>query len=107
MMAFFRSSFARAAEPGTFKYMMNALDTKFGGMLFIFIGIGITSWEGMARLARGQVLSLREKEFVEAARSMGANNVRIMFRHILPNILGPLIVAETLAIPAISTMRRS
>jgi oligopeptide transport system permease protein len=99
MMAFFRSSFARAAEPGTFKYTMNAIDTKFGGMLFIFIGIGITSWEGMARLARGQVLSLREKEFVEAARSIGANNVRIMFRHILPNILGPLVVAETLAIP--------
>ena len=99
MMAFFRSSFARAAEPGTFKYMMNAVDTKFGGMLFIFIGIGVTSWEGMARLARGQVLSLREKEFVEAARSIGASNVRIMFRHILPNILGPVIVAETLAIP--------
>ena len=99
MMAFFRSSFAKAAEPGTFKYTMNALDTQVGGMLFIFIGIGITSWEGMARLARGQVLSLREKEFVEAARSMGAGNVRIMFRHILPNILGPLIVAETLAIP--------
>jgi oligopeptide transport system permease protein len=99
MMAFFRSSFAKAAEPGTFKYTMNALDTQVGGMLFIFIGIGITSWEGMARLARGQVLSLREKEFVEAARAMGAGNVRIMFRHILPNILGPLIVAETLAIP--------
>ncbi len=99
MMAFFRSSFARAAEPGTFKYAMNALDTKAGGMLFIFIGIGITSWEGMARLARGQVLSLREKEFVEAARAMGAGHVRIMFRHILPNIVGPLIVAETLAIP--------
>ena len=99
MMAFFRSSFAKAAEPGTLKYTMNALDTQVGGMLFIFIGIGITSWEGMARLARGQVLSLREKEFVEAARSMGAGNVRIMFRHILPNILGPLIVAETLGIP--------
>ena len=99
MMAFFRSSFARAAEPGTFKYAMNALDTQAGGMLFIFIGIGVTSWEGMARLARGQVLSLREKEFVEAARAMGAGNVRIMFRHILPNIVGPLIVSETLAIP--------
>jgi len=99
MMAFFRSSFARAAEPGTFKYAMNALDTQAGGMLFIFIGIGVTSWESMARLARGQVLSLREKEFVEAARAMGAGNVRIMFRHILPNIVGPLIVAETLAIP--------
>ena len=99
MMAFFRSSFAKAAEPGSLKYAMNALDTQAGGMLFIFMGIGITSWQGMARLARGQVLSLREKEFVEAARAMGAGNVRIMFRHILPNIVGPLIVAETLAIP--------
>jgi oligopeptide transport system permease protein len=99
MMAFFRSSFSKAAEPGTFKYILNSLDSKVGGMLFIFVGIGITAWMGMARLARGQVLSLREKEFVEAARALGAGNWRIMFRHILPNILGPLIVAETLAIP--------
>jgi oligopeptide transport system permease protein len=99
MMAFFRSSFAKAAEPGTFKYIMNALDSKFGGMLFIFIGIGLTAWMGMARLTRGQVLSLREKEFVEAARSMGSTNWQIMFKHLLPNILGPLIVSETLAIP--------
>ena len=99
MMAFFRSSFAKVSEPGTLKYMLNALDSKAGGLLFIFIGIGITAWMGMARLTRGQVLSLREKEFVEAARSIGAGNLRIMFRHILPNILGPLIVSETLAIP--------
>ncbi len=99
MMAFFRSTFAKAAEPGTLKYTLNALDSKAGGMLFIFIGIGITAWEGMARLARGQILSIREKEFVEAARTIGAGHVRIMFRHILPNIIGPLIVAETLAIP--------
>jgi oligopeptide transport system permease protein len=99
MMAFFRSSFAGIAAPGTFKYAMNALDTKVGGLLFIFIGIGITSWMGMARLTRGQVLSLREKEFVEAARSIGSSNLRIMFRHILPNAIGPLIVSETLAIP--------
>jgi oligopeptide transport system permease protein len=69
-------------------------------MLFIFIGIGLTAWETMARLTRGQVLSVREKEFVEAARTIGANDGRIMFRHILPNIVGPLVVAETLAIPA-------
>jgi oligopeptide transport system permease protein len=68
-------------------------------MLFIFVGIGLTAWETMARLTRGQVLSLREKEFVEAAHTIGASNLRIMFRHILPNILGPLVVAETLAIP--------
>ncbi len=99
MMAFFRSSFAGQAEPGSLKYMMNALDNRTGGMLFIFVGIGLTSWMGMARLARAQVLSLREKEFVEAARSLGANHFRILFKHLLPNILGPLIVAETLAIP--------
>jgi oligopeptide transport system permease protein len=99
MMAFFRSSFAQAGQPGTLKYTLNALDSKVGGMLFIFIGLGLTAWMGMARLARGQVLSLREKEFVEAARAVGAGNMRIMFRHILPNILGPLIVSETLAIP--------
>lgn len=99
MMAFFRSSFAKAGEPGTLKYMMNALDTQAGGMLFIFIGIGMTAWMGMARLARAQVLSLREKEFVEAASALGASDVRIMFRHILPNIIGPLIVSETLMIP--------
>jgi oligopeptide transport system permease protein len=69
------------------------------GMLFIFAGIGITSWQTMARLTRGQVLSIREKEFIEAARTIGARDSRIMFRHVLPNIVGPLIVAETLAIP--------
>ncbi len=99
MMAFFRSSFAGIAEPGSLKYYMNQIDSATGGMLFIFIGIGVTSWMQMARLTRGQVLSLREKEFVESARSLGASDARIMFRHILPNALGPLIVSETLAIP--------
>lgn len=99
MMAFFRSSFAGIAEPGSLKYMMNELDSRVGGLLFIFIGIGITSWMGMARLARGQMLSLREKEFVEAARALGATDLQIIFKHILPNAIGPLIVSETLAIP--------
>ncbi|HET90680.1 MAG TPA: ABC transporter permease [Chloroflexi bacterium] len=98
MMAFFRSTFA-ASQPGTFTHAMNALDRRFGGMLFIFIGIGITAWMGTARLARGQVLSLREQEFSLAARAMGAGNGRIIFRHLLPNVLGPLIITVTLAIP--------
>jgi oligopeptide transport system permease protein len=80
--------------------MISALDARMGGMLFIFIGIGLTAWETMARLTRGQVLSVRQKEYIEAARTIGASNIRIMFKHILPNIMGPLIVAETLAIPA-------
>jgi oligopeptide transport system permease protein len=71
-----------------------------GGLLFVFIGIGMTSWMGMARLARGQVLSARETGYIEAANAIGASTPRIILRHILPNIIGPLIVAETLTIPA-------
>ena len=98
LMAFFRSTISDI-KPGTFAYTMSQLDQSMGGMLFIFIGIGLTAWETMARLTRGQVLSIREKEFIEAAHTIGASNLRIMFRHILPNIIGPLVVAETLAIP--------
>jgi oligopeptide transport system permease protein len=98
MMAFFRSSFA-VGEPGSFRYIMNSIDQRFGGMFFIFIGIGLTAWMGTARLARGQVLSLREQEFILAARAVGSSNGRIIFRHVLPNILGPLIITVTLAIP--------
>ncbi|NLX08043.1 MAG: ABC transporter permease [Chloroflexi bacterium] len=75
------------------------LNKDMGGLLFLFIALGSLSWIGMARLARGQVLSYREKEFVEAARAVGASNRRIIFVHLLPNIMGPLIVSETLAIP--------
>ncbi len=99
LMAFFRTTLAQP-EPGTFAYYVGQLDSKFGGLLFIMIGIGLTAWETQARMTRGQVLSAREKEYIEAARSIGATNWRIMFRHILPNILGPLIVLETLSIPA-------
>ena len=98
LLAFFRSS-ASDFEPGSIGYMLAKLDENMGGMFFIFVGIGLTAWQTMARLTRGQVLSVREKEFIEAAHTIGASNLRIMFRHILPNILGPLVVAETLAIP--------
>jgi ABC-type dipeptide/oligopeptide/nickel transport system permease subunit len=76
-----------------------ALDRQLGGMLFIFIALGALNWIGMARIARGQVLSYKEMEFIEGARMIGASNMRIVFRHLLPNILGPCIVAETMAIP--------
>lgn len=98
LMAFFRTTLAQPPE-GTFAYYIGQLDSKFGGLLFIMIGIGLTGWETQARLTRGQVLSVREKEYIEAARTIGATNGRIMFRHILPNIIGPLIVVETLSIP--------
>lgn len=98
MMTFFRSSL-NSPPPGTFAYSLGKLDAAFGGLLFIFIGIGVTSWENMARLTRGQVLSVRQREYVLAARAIGVPDIRILIDHILPNILGPLIVAETLAIP--------
>jgi peptide/nickel transport system permease protein len=72
---------------------------KPGLSLVIFI-IALFSWTYPARLIRGQSLSLREREFVEASRSLGAGNLRIMFKEILPNLLAPLIVYGTLLIPA-------
>jgi oligopeptide transport system permease protein len=99
LMAFFRSTFAKP-DPGSPAYAISQLDTRMGGLLFIFMGIGLTAWETMARLTRAQVLSVREKEYIEAAHTIGAGHLRIMFRHILPNIVGPLIVNETLTIPA-------
>lgn len=62
------------------------------GFWQIFIAVGFTMWVEVARVVRGQVLSIREKEFIEAARALGYNTPRIMFRHILPNIMGPVII---------------
>jgi ABC-type dipeptide/oligopeptide/nickel transport system permease subunit len=61
----------------------------------LFFALGITGWPGMARLVRGQALALREKEFVEAARAIGVKSGTIMWRHLLPNISGPIIVQIT------------
>jgi peptide/nickel transport system permease protein len=62
------------------------------GMLNLIFALSITGWVGYARLVRGQVLAVREREFVEAARAMGATDLRIMVRHILPNIIQPVMV---------------
>ena len=75
------------------------LDRSMGGLFFLFIALGALSWINMARLARGEVLSQKQREYIEAARAMGASDRRIIFVHLLPNITGPLIVAETLQIP--------
>ncbi|MFN8192086.1 MAG: ABC transporter permease [Nocardioidaceae bacterium] len=70
-------------------------------MAITVLVIGLFSWASMARIVRGQVISLREREFVEAARSLGAGDVRIMFVDILPNVLAPIIVYTTLLIPVV------
>lgn len=79
-------------------------ETPFGhamdGLLLVFIAIGLTSWVTVARLVRGQLLSLKEMEFVEAARAIGVSDRKIVTKHLLPNGMGPIIVAITLGIPA-------
>ena len=70
-------------------------------LLFLFVGLGAISWLTMARIVRGQVLSLRQMPFVEAARVLGAGPLRILFRHIIPNVAGVAIVYLALTIPAI------
>lgn len=62
------------------------------GIIQVFIAVGLTMWVDVARIVRGQILSIREKEFVEAGRALGFKNMRIVFRHIMPNVLGPVIV---------------
>ncbi len=62
----------------------------------VFIAVGLTMWVEVARVVRGQVLSLREKEFVEAGRALGFRNSRIIFHHIIPNVLGPVIVISAI-----------
>jgi oligopeptide transport system permease protein len=73
----------------------------FAGIRNMVLGIGLVSWMGMARLVRGQFLSLKEQDFVEAARMIGARDAAIIARHLLPNSLGPIIVAVTLGIPTL------
>jgi oligopeptide transport system permease protein len=78
-------------------------ETAFGraldGLLMIFVAIGLTSWVTVARLVRGQLLSLKETEFVEAAKAIGVKDRKIVTKHLLPNGVGPIIVAVTLGIP--------
>jgi len=69
------------------------------GFNSVIIALGATSWLGMARQVRGQVLSLKEQEFVLAAKALGADSRRILLRHLIPNSLGPIIVVATMQIP--------
>ena len=69
------------------------------GLMNIFIAIGLTGWVGIARQTRGQVLALKQKEFVDGARALGARSGRLLVRHVMPNALSPIVVAITFGIP--------
>jgi oligopeptide transport system permease protein len=97
IMTFLRATLATAS--GGFTGALAALDDQTGGLIGVFIGIGLINWMPAARLVRGQAVSLKEKEFVEAARGIGASNWRIMAQHLLPNVVPIIVVTATIGIP--------
>lgn len=70
-------------------------------LILLFVAIGAVEWLTMARIVRGQLLSLRQQEFIEACRVLGYSHTRILFRHLLPNVLGTVIIYVTLTVPSI------
>ena len=89
-----------------FTIIVIILATLFGAWVeneiwLLFIAIGAVEWLTMARIVRGQIMSLKKQEFVEAAVSLGFSHWRILFRHLVPNSLGPVIVYTTLTVPAV------
>jgi oligopeptide transport system permease protein len=81
--------------------MLLFAETARGEALPVFVALGLVQWLTMARIVRGQVLALRRADFVLAARAAGASPARILFRHLLPNCLGPIVVYATLTVPSV------
>ncbi|HEX3043205.1 MAG TPA: ABC transporter permease [Bacillota bacterium] len=83
----------------TFLFNVILVTVMGRGLFTIFLAIGLVSWAGLARLVRGQILSLKQAEYVEAARAIGAKDSHIIARYLLPNTLGPIIISFTMGIP--------
>lgn len=98
MQVYFKALARQGDEGGLIGFILD-INQSLGGLLFVFIAFGALNWLGMARIARGQTLSVKQKEYIEAAKSIGVSTPGIIFRQILPNILGPCIVYETLQVP--------
>jgi oligopeptide transport system permease protein len=85
-----------------FMILVILLIAVFGqSMLLLFVAIGAIRWLTMARIVRGQVISLKEQEFIEAAECIGVSKAGIIFKHLIPNALGPIIVYTTLMVPSV------
>lgn len=98
LQVFFKSLQRRSDANPVINFILE-IDQALGGMFFVFVVLGALSWLAMARIARGQTLSVKQKEYIEAAKATGVKTPRIIFRQILPNIVGPCVVQETLQIP--------
>lgn len=92
------------AAKGPLAIALSQLNSATGGLLGVFLALGLVFWLTVSRLVRGQVLAIKQREYIEAARCIGASDWRIMLRHILPNTLAPIVIAITFGIPAAITM---
>ncbi len=97
IMTFLRATLANPSND--FTRWLAAVDSQSGGLIGVFLGLGLINWMPAARLVRGQAVSLKQKEFVEAARGLGASDGRIMLQHLLPNVVPIIVVTATIGIP--------
>jgi len=97
IMTWLRGTFS--SDPGGIAGALAWVDSRTGGLFGVYIGLGMISWLTVARIVRANAMSLKEKEFIEAARSLGVPHRQVMFRHVLPNTMAVVVVAATLGIP--------
>ncbi len=101
LVILFKTAFERPLAAGFGKHLGQSFPSaQAANLLVLFLGIGLVSWLTMARVIRGQVLSLRAQPFIEACRAGGLTEWRIFTRHLLPNLVGPITVYATLTVPA-------
>lgn len=97
LMTYLQGTFSDTRSETT--RFLASINDSAGGLLGVLIALGLVFWLTVSRIVRGEVLALKEKEYILAARATGATNLRLMTRHILPNILAPVLVAITFGIP--------
>ena len=100
LMVAFKTGFGGGTIENPVIREIGRFDAKLGGGFLIIVGIRPPSWVGMARLPRGMALSLRHSEFITAAKALGASDRRVIGRHLVPAVVGPLLVQVTLSIPS-------
>jgi oligopeptide transport system permease protein len=99
IISYLRANLSAAADADSTFSIWQQLDKSSGGLIAVFIVMALTYWIGVARIVRGQVLVLKEREFIEAARAIGLSASRILRLHLFPNTLAPVIVAAAFGIP--------
>jgi oligopeptide transport system permease protein len=102
IMTYLKAAFKNAQ--GGLAGLLGALNKTTGGLMGVFLGLGLVFWLTVSRLVRAEVLSIKQKEYIEATRCIGVPPHRIMWRHILPNVLAPIVISVTFGIPSAITM---